>query len=232
MAEGAPVMHEGELIGFVKKEYETAGLTEVILVHEPGKQVDLKTLEDALKKVGKPHKTPPPEAAELLDTDSILVSRALANSVALPLLKPVMKTLTPSEMFKPISGTQYILQMDIPLEDLTPGIGDRLAGIPGLAGEWFVGKVDGIIMRSRKHMAVEVSVKTGMMTQPSSGLGECLTIFDFNIGFKTFKTVADANIPIMYGDVMLVDGVLDEKKLLLRAKLIFLIRSREMWVLD
>jgi hypothetical protein len=36
----------------------------------------------------------------------------------------------------------------------------------------------------------------------------------------------------MYGGVMLVDGVLEEKKLILKAKLIFLIRSREMWVFD
>lgn len=232
MVEGAPIMHEGELVGFVKKDYRTAGLAEVILINEPGKQVDLKALEEALKRVPKPHKTPPPEAAELLDTDSILVSRALANAVALPLLKPVMKTLAPPEMFKPISGTQYIFQIDVPGENLTPGIGDRLAGIPGLAGEWFVGKVDGIIMRSRRHLPVEVPIKAGIMTQPSSGLGECLTIFDFNTGLKTLKTVADASIPIMYGDVMLVDGLLEEKKLLLRAKLVFLIRSREMWVLD
>lgn len=232
MIEGAPVMHEGELIGFVKKEYKTARLAEVILVDEPRIQVDLKTLEDALKRVPKPHRTPPPEATELLDADSILVSRAISNSVVLPLLKPVMKTLIPLEAFKPISGTQYILQVNIPVEDLMLGIGDRLVGIPGLAGEWFMGKVDGIIMRSRRRMAVELPIKTGMMSQPSPELGECFTIFDFNTGFKTFKTVAEANIPIMYGDVMLVDGALEEKKLLFRAKLVFLIRSREMWILD
>jgi hypothetical protein len=230
MVEGAPVMHEGELIGFVKKEYRTAGLIEIILTREPAKQIDLKTLEEALRRTPKPRKTLPPEAAGLLDADSIVVSRALANSVALPFLKPVIKTLVPFEMFKPISGTEYILQTDIPSEDLTPKIEDRLAGIPGLAGEWFMGKVDGIIIRRRKNVPLEMPVRTGMITTPLEVPGECLTIFELNTGLKSFKTMADANIPIMYGDVMLVDGVLDENKLALKAKLVFLIRSREMWV--
>jgi hypothetical protein len=231
MVEGAPVMHEGELIGFVKKEYETARLIEVILTRDPGRQIDLKALKEDLRRLSKPYKALPPEAAELLDDDSILVSRALANSVALPFVKPVMKTLVPLEMFKPIAGTQHILQIDLPGQDLTFGIEDRLAGIPGLAGEWFVGRVDGIIIR-RRHGSVEVPVRTGMMAPRVEGAGECLTIFDLNNGLKTFKTLAEANIPIMHGDVMLVDGVLDEKKTVLRARLIFLIRSREMWVFD
>ncbi|MGB9718480.1 MAG: hypothetical protein ACPL4E_08590 [Thermoproteota archaeon] len=231
MVEGAPVMHEGELIGFVKKEYETARLIEVILTRDPGRQIDLKALKEDLRRLSKPYKALSPEAAELLDEDSILVSRALANSVALPFVKPVMKTLVPLEMFKPIAGTQHILQMDLPGQDLTFGIEDRLAGIPGLAGEWFVGRVDGIIIR-RRHGSVEVPVRTGMMAPRAEGAGECLTIFDLNNGLKTFKTLAEANIPIMHGDVMLVDGALDEKKAVLRARLIFLIRSREMWVFD
>jgi len=231
MVEGAPVMHEGELIGFVKKEYETARLIEVILTRDPGRQIDLKALKEDLRRLSKPYKALPPEAAELLDDDSILVSGALANSVALPFVKPVMKTLVPLEMFKPIAGTRHILQIDLPGQDLTFGIEDRLAGIPGLAGEWFVGRVDGIIIR-RRHGPVEVPVRTGMMAPRVEGAGECLTIFDLNNGLKTFKTLAEANIPIMHGDVMLVDGVLDEKKAVLRARLIFLIRSREMWVFD
>lgn len=231
MVEGAPVMHEGELIGFVKKEYETARLIEVILTREPEKQIDLKSLKEALRRLSKPHKTLPPEAAELLDEDSILVSSALANLVALPLTKPVMKTLVPLEMFKPIPGTRYILQIDVPGQDLTPGVEDRLAGIPGLAGEWFAGKVEGVIIR-RRHVPIEVPVRTRVMAPHVEGAGECLTIFDLNNGLKTFKTLADGNIPIMYGDVILVDGVLDEKKLILRARLVFLIRSREMWVFD
>jgi len=230
MVEGAPVMHEGELIGFVKKEYETARLIEVILTGEPGKQIDLNALNETLKRLPKPHKTLPPEAVELLDEDSIMVSRALANSVALPFVKPVMKTLVPLEMFKPISGTSHILQIEVQSRDLTPWIEDRLAGIPGLAGEWFAGKVDGMIIR-RRQTSIE-SVRTGVITPRAQVSGECLTIFDFNNGLKTFKTLADMNIPIMYGDVMLVDGVLEEKKLILKAKLIFLIRSREMWVFD
>ncbi|MEM2056915.1 MAG: hypothetical protein QXO76_01480 [Thermoproteota archaeon] len=231
MVEGAPVMHEGELIGFVKNEYEKARLIEVILTREPEKQIDLKALKEALRKLSKPHKAPPPEAAELLDEDSILISRALANAVALPFIKPVMKTLAPVEMFKPISGTRYILQIDVPSQDLTLGVEDRLAGIPGLAGEWFAGKVDGVIIR-RRPASIEVSVGTRTMAPRTEVAGECHTIFDLNNGLKTFKTLADANIPIMYGDVMLVDGVLDEKKLILRARLVFLIRSREMWVFD
>jgi hypothetical protein len=230
MVEGAPVMHEGELIGFVKKEYGTARLIEVILTGEPGKQIDLNALNETLKRLPKPHKTLPPEAVELLDEDSIMVSRALANSVALPFVKPVMKTLVPLEMFKPISGTSHILQIEVPSRDLTPWIEDRLAGISGLAGEWFAGKVDGMIIR-RRQASIE-SVRTGVITPRAQVSGECLTIFDFNNGLKTFKTLADMNIPIMYGDVMLVDGVLEEKKLILKAKLIFLIRSREMWVFD
>jgi len=75
-----------------------------------------------------------------------------------------------------------------------------------------------------------VPVRTGTITTPLEGPGECLTIFELNTGLKSFKTLADANIPIMYGDVMLVDGVLDENRLVLKAKLVFLIRSREMWV--
>jgi hypothetical protein len=232
MIEGAPVMHAGELLGFVKTDYQQAKLAEVILAYEPSKQIDLRTLEEALSKVHGHRKRPPPEATELLDTNSVIVSEALANSIMLPFLKPVMKTLVPSELFKPISGTQYIFELDVPGRDLTLAIEDRLAGISGLAGEWFVGKVDGIIMRSKKHSTVEVPVKTGMMIQPPVETGECLTIFDFNNGFKTFKTVAEANIPIIYGDVLLTDGILDEKRLLIKAKLIFLIRSREMWILD
>ncbi|MGC8831410.1 MAG: hypothetical protein ACP5PQ_02365 [Thermoproteota archaeon] len=232
MIEGAPVMHGGELLGFVKKVYQQVKLAEVILAYEPGKQIELKTLEEALSRFHGHRKRPPPEATELLDTDSVIVSEALANSIMLPFLKPVMKALIPSELFKPISGTQYIFEVDVPGRDLTLAIEDRLTGIPGLAGEWFVGKVDGIIMRSRKHGTVDVPVKTGMMAQPPLETGECLTIFDFNNGFKTFKTLAQANIPIIYGDVLLADGTLDEKRLLIKAKLVFLMRSREMWVLD
>lgn len=221
-------MHGGELLGFIKKEHQQAKLVEVILAFEPGKQIDLRTLKDALSKVSGPHKEPPPEAAELLDDDSMIVSRALANSVMLPFLKPVIKSLIPLEFIRPITGTGYIFETDVPSRNLTLAVEDRLAGIPGLAGEWFVGKVDGIIMRSKKHEAL--SFRMGIIAQTPEK-EECLTIFDLNNGFRTFKTIAEASIPIMYGDVLLADGTLDEKRLLIRARLIFLIRSREMWVL-
>lgn len=230
MVEGAPVMHEGELIGFIKREYETARLIEVILAHEPEEQIDLKTLEGSLGRLPKPYKTLHQEAAGLLDADSVLVSTALANSVAIPFLKPVMKTLVPVEMFKPVSGTECVLQIDVSAKDLTLGIEDRLAGIPGLAGEWFAGKVDGIIIRRKRTL--EVPIRIGTTTQSTGTPDGCLTIFDLNIGLKSLKTLVNTSIPIIYGDAMLLDGVLDEKKLMLRTKLVFIIRSREMWVLD
>jgi hypothetical protein len=232
MVEGSPVMHGGELLGFVKKEYQSAGLVELILAYEPDKQVDLRTLEESLGKTPRLKKGPSPEAAELLDNDSIMVSRALANLITLPFIKPVMKTLVPRGLFKPIPGTEYILEIDIPGRELTLAVEDRLMGISGLAGEWFVGKVEGIIIRSRKHLTVEIPVKTGMMAGSPPGVGECITVFDFNNGFRIFKTMVDANIPIIYGDVLLMDGYLDEKRLLMKSKILFLPRSREMWVLE
>ncbi|MEM3712635.1 MAG: hypothetical protein QXR97_03755 [Thermoproteota archaeon] len=231
MVEGSPVMHGGELLGFVKKEYQSAGLAELIMVYEPSKQIDLKILQGTLDNTRGLLKGPPPEATELLDTDSVTVSRAIANSVTLPFLKPVIKTLVPMELFKPIPGTEYILEIDIPSRELTMAVEDRLAGIPGLAGEWFVGKVEGIIIRSRRNLSVEIPVKTGMMSKYNKEAGECLTIFDFNNGFRTFKTMADAEIPIIHGDILLIDGSLEEKRLMIKVKLLFLPRSREMWIL-
>ncbi|MEM1547422.1 MAG: hypothetical protein QXN75_00130 [Thermoproteota archaeon] len=231
MVEGSPVMHGGELMGFVKKEYQSARLAELMLLYEPSEQIDLKVLQDSFHNLLGLRKGPPPEATELLDDDSVIVSRALANSITLPFTKPVIKTLVPVELFKPIPGTEYILEIDIPSRELTMAVEDRLAGIPGLAGEWFVGKVEGIIIRSRKSLSVEIPVKTGMMGKYDREAGECFTIFDFNNGFRTFKTMADANIPIIHGDILLADGSLDEKKLMLKVKLLFLPRSREMWVL-
>jgi len=231
MVEGSPVMHRGELMGFVKKEYQSARLAELMLLYEPSEQVDLKILQDSLNTLLGLRKGPPPEATELLDDDSVIVSRAIANSITLPFTKPVIKTLVPMELFKPIPGTEYILEIDIPSRELTLAVEDRLAGIPGLAGEWFVGKVEGIIIRSRKSLSVEIPVKTGMMGKYDREAGECLTIFDFNNGFRTFKTMVDANIPIIHGDILLADGSFDENKLMLKVKLLFLPRSREMWVL-
>jgi len=232
MVEGSPVMHGGELIGFVKKEYRSAGLAELIMVYEPDKQVDLKILQNTLDTARGLLRGPPPEATELLDEDSVIVSRAIANSVMLPFLKPVIKALVPMELFKPIPGTDYILEIDVPSRELTMAVEDRLAGIPGLAGEWLVGKVEGIIIRSRKSLSIEIPVKTGMMSKYNREGSECLTIFDFNNGFKTFKTMVDANIPLIHGDILLLDGSLDEKRLLIKAKLLFIPRSREMWILE
>ncbi|MEM1557017.1 MAG: hypothetical protein QXT26_02480 [Thermoproteota archaeon] len=232
MVEGSPVMHGGELLGFVKKEYRSVGLAELLLIYEPNKQIDLKTLQAFLPNKYGVQKGPPLEATELLEDDSIAISRALANSIALPFVKPVIKTLVPVELLKPIVGTEYILEIDIPSRELTLAVEDRLAGIPGLAGEWFVGKVEGIIIRSRKNFSLDIPVKTGMMGKYNKEAGECLTIFDFNNGFRIFKIMADANIPIIHGDILLADGSLDEKKLIMKAKLLFLPRSREMWVLE
>ena len=231
MVEGAPVMHGGELIGFVKKEYQLAKLVELLMIYEPSKQIDLKILQDIVDSTRGLRRGPPPEATELLDADSIIISRAIANSVELPFVKPVIKTIVPMGLFRTIPGTDYILETDIPSRDLTMAVEDRLAGIPGLAGEWFVGKVEGIIIRSRRGISVEIPVKTGMMNRFNKEAGECITVFDLNNGFKTFKTMVDANIPVIHGDILLADGSLDENRLIMKVKLLFIPRSREMWVL-
>jgi len=232
MVEGSPVMHGGELLGFVKKEYQSAGLAELMLIYEPSKQINLKALQGSLDSTYALRKELPPEASELLDDDSVVLSRAIANSIPLPFVKPVIKTIVPKELFKPVLGTQHILEIDVAGRELTLAVEDRLAGIPGLAGEWFAGKVEGIIIRSRKGRSVEVPVKTGMMERYGRSIEECITIFDFNNGFKTFKVMADGNIPVIHGDALLADGPLDEKKLMVKAKLLFLPRSREMWILE
>ncbi|MGQ9479487.1 MAG: hypothetical protein ACUVQ0_05705 [Thermoproteota archaeon] len=225
------MIHRGELVGFIKKKYGSAGLVEVILIHELSEQIDLKALKEALSRVLGRRKEPPPEARELMDSDSLTVSMALSNSVEPVFVKPVMKVLIPSELLKMVPGTDYIFESETNVKDLTLSIEDRLAGIPGLAGEWFAGKVDGIIIRNRRRRAVEVPVKTGMMQTPMVDTSGFLTVFDFNTGFKTFKTIVEADIPLIHGDVLLLEGALDERKLTIMAKLLFIIRSREMWIL-
>jgi len=170
-----------------------------------------------------------------LDDASAAISYALRYGLDIRHHKAVLKGLALAEDFgsgSEAGSIQFISRGQSMLFPISQSEQNRLTTTIGLEGEWYVGRVRGIIFHKSIGTSALAAVTTGLPLQPTSiSALTWTTEFSTIAGVMPLDVIFKGNISLTQGEYILLRGELDRAVPAMRASCVVRGSLGEMWSL-
>jgi len=147
-----------------------------------------------------------------LSREDVLPAYAYHFGLAIPYTAPVFKKLMSLETFRAFPDNAFLGSLDLGRRELIEEVDEPLLRtLPEIFGEWFSGRVRGVVSHAYGAGGSELSARTGLAApqQVSRAPEAEETVFHIGFGETRVRVRIVANVPLRNGEPVLIRGWYD-----------------------